>query len=97
MRLGIGAQVLALEIAQLVMRLEIGGLQLRPAFEPDDFHAGFAEFGRENAAGGADADDHNIGFLGCHGFSPSCGLGCDCRPTMGSRVKASLLCMSSGV
>src|SRR4029077_17751706 len=69
--LGVGPQILALEIAQFVVRLEVGGFQPRAALEPDHFHAGFAELGRENATGGADADDDHIGFFYRHGLAPS--------------------------
>ena len=65
--LRVGPQILPLEEAQLIVRLEIGCLQPRPALEPDHFDAGFAELGGEDTAGGADADDHHIGFLRCHG------------------------------
>src|SRR5262249_55158590 len=54
--LGIRAQVLALEVAQLVLRREVLGAQARAALEPDHLHAGLTELGRENAAGSADAD-----------------------------------------
>ena len=65
--LGIGPQILALEIAQLVVRLEVRGLQARAALEPDHLHAGLAELGGENPARGADADDDDIGLFRCHG------------------------------
>ena len=97
LRLRFGPQILALEIAQFVMRLEVGGLEPRAALEPDHFHAGLAELGGEDAAGRADADDDDIGFFDRHGFSPLALLACACRPMMGARVNASLLCMSSGV
>ena len=74
-----GPQILALEIAQLVVRLEIRGLEPRAALEPDHFHAGLAELGGEDAAGGADADDHDIGFFGCHGSA---------LPALGPRLQA---------
>ena len=46
------------------------GRQARTALEADDFHAGFAELGREDPAGRADADDDDIGLFGCHGSCP---------------------------
>jgi hypothetical protein len=49
------------------VRVEVLGGETRAALEPDDFHARFAELGRENAAGRAHADDHDIGFFGGHG------------------------------
>ena len=69
-RFDVRAQILALEVAQLVMRVEVLGLEPRAALEPDHLHAGFAELGRENAARRADADDDDIGFFGCHGSGP---------------------------
>jgi hypothetical protein len=62
----IRAKVLALEIAEFVMRLEILRLEARTAFEADDPHARFAELRRKNAAGAAYADDDDIGFFDCH-------------------------------
>src|SRR5215471_20860558 len=61
--LGIRAQVLALEVAQLVLRREVLGAQARAALEPDHLHAGLAELGRENATGSADADDDDISLF----------------------------------
>src|SRR5205809_1023868 len=58
--LGVGAQVLALEIAQLVLRREVLGAPARAALETDHLHAGLAELGRQNATGSADADDYDI-------------------------------------
>ena len=66
-RFRLGRRVLALEIAQFVVRLEVCGGQARAAFQADDFHARFAEFGREDAARRADADDDDVRFFGCHG------------------------------
>ena len=66
--LRVRAQILPLEVAQLVVRLEVLGLEPRAALEPDDLHAGLAKLGREDAAGRADADDDDIGFFRCHGF-----------------------------
>ena len=68
--LWIGPQILALKVAKLVVRLEIGRLKTRAAFEPDDLDAGFAQLGREDTARSANADDHNIGFLDGHGSAP---------------------------
>src|SRR5579864_388770 len=65
--LRIRPQILTLEIAQLVMRLEVGGLEPRPALEPDHLDAGFAQLGGHDAARCADADDDYIGLLRCHG------------------------------
>ena len=65
--LDVGAQVLALEVAQLV-ELEVRGLEARAALEPDHLHAGLAELGRQHAAGGAHADDDHISLFGRHGF-----------------------------
>jgi len=67
----VGSQILALEIAQLVVRLEVLRGETRAALEPDHLHAGLAELGGEDAARSANADDHNIGFLDCHGVTPS--------------------------
>jgi hypothetical protein len=63
-------QILALEVAQLVMRVEVLSGQAWAALEPDHLHAGFAEFGRENAARRADPNDDDIGLFGCHGSCP---------------------------
>src|SRR6266481_4607603 len=65
--LGIGAQILALKIAQLVLRAEILGRKPRAALEPNDLHASLAELGRENAARRAHPDNDDVGSLGCHG------------------------------
>src|SRR5262249_57947541 len=69
--LDVRAQILALKVAQLVLRAEIRGLEAWAALEPNDLHAGFAELGREDAAGRAHADDDDIGLAGCHGSSPA--------------------------
>ena len=53
------------------MRLEVGSFEPWAAFQPNHFHAGLAELGRENTARRADADDHHIGFFYRHGVSPS--------------------------
>src|SRR5262249_26297612 len=69
--LDVRAQILALKVPQLVLRAEIRGLEAWAALEPNDLHAGFAELGREDAAGRAHADDDDIGLAGCHGSSPA--------------------------
>ena len=65
--LDVRAQVLALEIPQLIVRVEVLGGQARTALEPHHLHAGFAELGREDSTCGAHANDGDIGFFGCHG------------------------------
>src|SRR6516164_9682293 len=65
--LGMRTQILALEVTQFVLRAEILGREARAALEPDHAHSHFAQLGREDAAGRADADDHDISFFGCHG------------------------------
>jgi hypothetical protein len=64
--LDVRPQIHALEVAQLVVRVEVLGGQARTALEPDHLHAGLAELGCENAAGRAHADDDDIGFFGGH-------------------------------
>src|SRR5262245_27503109 len=58
--LGVRTQVLALEVAQLVLRGEVLGAPAWAALETDHLHAGLAKLGRENATSGADADNDNI-------------------------------------
>src|SRR5262249_1671667 len=71
--LHVRAQVLALEVAQLVLRSEVRSLEPRAALEPDPLHPGLAGVGGENSAARADADDHDIRLFGCHGSSPALG------------------------
>src|SRR5262244_1042572 len=68
--LDVRAQILALEIAQFIVRVEVLGGQARPALQADDLHARLAELGCEDTACRAHADDDNIGFFGCHGSYP---------------------------
>src|SRR5258705_11499332 len=68
--LRVRTQVLALEVAQLVLRRKILGAQPRAALERDHLHAGLAKLGRQNATDGASADDDDIGLFRCHGSSP---------------------------
>src|SRR5207248_4124710 len=60
------AQILPLEITQLIMRFEIRSPEPRPAFQSQHFDSGFAEFGGEDAARTADTDDYRIGFEARH-------------------------------
>jgi hypothetical protein len=64
--LDVRPQILALEVAQLVVRVEVLRREARAALEPDHLHASLAELGRENAARRAHADDDDIGFFGGH-------------------------------
>src|SRR5690242_292794 len=64
--LDIRPQILALEIAQFVMWLEVRRFQSRAALETDDLHARLGEFGGKNATGSSDTYDHQICFFGCH-------------------------------
>src|SRR5207253_10406625 len=57
--LDVRAQILALGIAQLILRREVPGREARAAFEPDDLYSGLAQLGRENASSRADAIDHH--------------------------------------
>src|SRR6516164_2726751 len=68
--LGVRAQILALEIAQFIVWVEVLSGQARPALQADDLHARLAELGCEDTACRARADDDNIGFFGCHGSHP---------------------------
>src|SRR5262249_18895049 len=68
--LRIRTQVLTLEVAQLILGSEVLGAQPRAALERDHFHAGLAKLGRQNATGGASADDDDIGLFCCHGSGP---------------------------
>src|SRR5262249_19157372 len=95
--LDVRAQILALEIAQFVVRVEVLSGQARPALQADDLHARFAELGCEDAACRAHADDDDVGFFGCHGSRPPRQPALACSPTMGSRVNGPLLCMSAAV
>src|SRR5438477_5265204 len=60
------AQILTLEITQLIMRFEIRSPEPRPTFQSENLHSGFAEFGGEDAARTADTDDYRIGFQTRH-------------------------------
>src|SRR5262244_1588909 len=95
--LDVRAQILALEIAQFVVRVEVLSSQARPALEADDLHARLAELGCEDAARRAHADDDDVGFFGCHGSPPPRQPALACSPTMRSRVNGPLLCISAGV
>ena len=68
--LRVRAQILPLEIAQFVLRLEIRGGEARAALQADHFHARFAKLRREYPARRAHADDDDIRFFGCHGSCP---------------------------
>src|ERR1700680_2170640 len=68
---GIGAQLLALEIAQFIERAEILGCKAGTSFETDDFHAGFAKFGGEYSANCAYTHNDDICFFGGHELTPS--------------------------
>src|SRR6202043_1271352 len=68
---GIGAQLLALEIAQFIERAEVLGCKARTSFETDHFHAGFAEFGGEYSTHCAYTHDDDICFFGGHELTPS--------------------------
>jgi hypothetical protein len=70
--LDIRSQILALEVAQLILRAEVGSGQPWPALKGNDLHPRLAELGREDPAGCAGADNHHIGFFGCHGSAPAC-------------------------
>jgi hypothetical protein len=59
-------QILPLEVAQLIMRVEILSGQSRTALEANHFHSGFAELGRKNAASGTNPDDDDISLFDCH-------------------------------
>src|SRR5262249_62134135 len=65
--LDVRTQILALEIAKFIVRVKVLSGKARPALEADDLHARLAEFGCEDTACRAHADDDNIGFFGCHG------------------------------
>src|SRR5262244_3721242 len=95
--LDVRAQILALEIAQFVVRVEVLRGQARSALQADDLHARLAELGGEDAACRAHADDDDVGFFGCHGSCPPRQPALACSPTMGSRVNGPLLCMSAAV
>ena len=68
--LPVRAKLLPLEIAQLVVRVEVRSGKARAALEANDFHSRFAEFGRENSADRAHADNDDIRFFGGHGLCP---------------------------
>src|SRR5215471_10779289 len=68
--LDIGSQILTLEEAQFVVRSEVLGLETRSPLQADDFHPRLAKLGGEDAAGGADADNDDVGLLDRHGSSP---------------------------
>jgi len=68
--LDIGAEILALEKAQFIVRREVLGLETRSALQSDDFHARLAELGREDAARRADPDNDDIGLFDRHGSCP---------------------------
>src|SRR5262249_39622128 len=76
--LDVRPQLLALEVAQLVVRVEVVGGQAGPALEPDHLHPGLAQLGRQNTAGGSHADNDDIGLFGCHGSAP---------PYLGARLQ----------
>jgi hypothetical protein len=63
----IGPQIKSLEVAQFIVRVEVLGLEARPALEANDFHSRLAELGREDSARRAHAHDDDIGFFGGHG------------------------------
>src|ERR1700730_3490995 len=63
----IGAQILPLEITQLIVRIKVLCGESRTALDPDHFHSRFAELGRKNTAGCTNADNDNIGLFSCHG------------------------------
>ena len=67
--LDIGAQILALEKARLVVRSEPRLSAVTP-LQTSDLNARLAELGCKNAAGGTNADNDDIGFLDRHGSSP---------------------------
>src|SRR3984893_6566815 len=80
---GIGAQLLALEIAQFIERAEILGCKARTSFEPDDFHPGFAEFGGEYSAHCSYTHNDDICSLGGHGLlRPSGRFGLSLQPCL---------------
>src|SRR5579859_7387721 len=64
------AQVLAFEVAQLIVWFEICCFQPRTALETDHLHASLRELSGKNATSRAHADDHNICFFFCHGSAP---------------------------
>src|SRR5689334_11209317 len=64
--LRIRTRVLTLEEAQLVHCPEVGLDVTRSAFECDDAHARARELGRDDGAGGAYADNDDIGLFGRH-------------------------------
>jgi len=67
-----------LEVAQFVVRSEVGGIQARAALQADDFHASFGEFSGKNSARRAHAYDNGVSLLGGHGSAlpfRSAGLG----------------------
>ena len=64
--LRVRAQVLSLEVAQFIERAEVRSGQARPALQPNNLHACFAQLGRENPPCGAHTDDDDIGFFGGH-------------------------------
>ena len=76
--LRVRAQILPLEVAQFIVRVEVLGGETRAALEPDDFHARFAELGREDSAGRAHAHDDDVGFFRCHGFRSPIGTWAAC-------------------
>ena len=65
--LDVGAQILPLEITQLIVRIKVLRGEPRTALEPDHFHSRFAELGRKNTARCAHADNDDIGLFRCHG------------------------------
>ena len=93
--LDVRAQVLPLEVAQFVMRVEVCGRQTRAALQPNDFHARFAELGRENPPAAPTPMMTTSVFSVAMAHPLRIGA-CACRPMMGARVNASLLCISSG-
>ena len=69
--LDVGPQVLAREVAQLILWCEVLGRKPRPALEPDHLHAGLAKLSRQHATGCADSDNDDIRFVGRHDVLPN--------------------------
>ena len=61
------AQFLPLEVAQFIERAEVHGGQTRAALQTYDFHARFAQLGRQNSARRPHSDDDDISLFDCHG------------------------------
>jgi hypothetical protein len=64
--LRIGAQILALEVAQFILPGEVRGSVPRATLETDDFHARLSELGSKNSTGATDTHDDNIRFFCSH-------------------------------